>query len=173
MDYTEEAGLFVIGDLSNSEPELEVNHQKHRISCKHAARLNRESSPPLLLAFSVTSGRTLTPVSSLEDEDSDQSIEEWMILGSEEQLGDSNIQLNLSYWSSSEDDSEVEGQNILDLPLVQLCVAIRSFHNHTTGVKKQKQPFLIYCSEMKGTLSHHSIAPSESNFRDIHLLCSL
>lgn len=155
MDYTEVNGdaadeeddLFVIGDLSDSDYEVEVNHQKHRISCKHAARLHRESSPPLLLAFSVTSGRTLkggslTPVSSLEDEDSDQSIEEWMILGSDEQLGDSNIQLNLSYWGSSEDDSEVEGQNILDLPLVQLCVAIRSFHNHTTGVKNKKQnPF--------------------------------
>lgn len=132
MDYTEvngdaaveEAGkddLFVIGDLSNSDSEREVIHQKHRISCKHAARLNGESSPPLILAF--TSGRTLkdgslTPTSSLEDEDSDQSIEEWMILGSDEQLGDSNIQLNLSYWSSSEDDSEVEGQNIPDLPVV-------------------------------------------------------
>lgn len=123
MDYTElnaddaveEDDLFVIGDLSSSDSEVEVNHQKHR--------LNRESSPPLLLAFSVTSGRTLkdgslTPVSSLEDEDSDQSVEEWMILGSDEQLGDSNIQLNLSYWSSSED--EVEGQNILHLPLVHL-----------------------------------------------------
>lgn len=136
MDYTQinedaavEEGdkddLFFIEDLSCSEGELEVkySHQKHHISCKQAAWLNRESSPPLLLAFSVTSGHmlkdgSLSPTSSLEDEDSDQPIEEWMILGSEEQLGDSSIQLNLSYWNSSEDDSEDEGQNVLDLTRV-------------------------------------------------------
>ncbi|TKS72316.1 Zinc finger CCHC domain-containing protein 7 TRAMP-like complex RNA-binding factor ZCCHC7 [Collichthys lucidus] len=91
---------------------------------KQAARLSRESSPPLLL-FNITSGRPLrdtdrSPASSVdleeekeeEEEDSDQDIEEWMILGGEEELGDSNIQLNLSYWSSSEEDSEDEDQNM-------------------------------------------------------------
>ncbi|XP_041800419.1 zinc finger CCHC domain-containing protein 7-like isoform X2 [Chelmon rostratus] len=47
-----------------------------------------------------------------EQEDSNQPIEEWMILGREEQVGDSSIQLNLSYWSSSEDDSGDEDQNV-------------------------------------------------------------
>lgn len=132
MDYTkvnedvadEEGGkddLFFIGDLSSSEGELEIkfSHQKHRISCKQAARLSRESSPPLLLAFNITSGpaqrdSSLSPTSSLdlqveEEDDSDQPIEEWMILGREGHLGDSSIQLNLSYWKSSEDDSGGEG----------------------------------------------------------------
>lgn len=121
MDYTkenedddgEEGGLFFIEDSGSSEGEgeIEFTHQKHHSSCKEAARLSRESSPPLLLAFNITSGRA---ASSLEqeqevevEEDSDQPIEEWMMLGGEEQVGDSSIQLNLSYWS--EDDSGDEG----------------------------------------------------------------
>nr|XP_046262019.1 zinc finger CCHC domain-containing protein 7-like isoform X2 [Scatophagus argus] len=109
--------LFFIEDLgsSESEEELTFGRQKRSISCKPASRLSRESSPPLLLAFSITSGRAVQnsnlSLDLEEGEDSDQPIEEWMILGREEQLGDSNIQLNLSYWNSSEGDSEDEDQN--------------------------------------------------------------
>lgn len=82
---------------------------------RQAARLGGESSPPLLLAFSLPSGRalldsSLSPTSSLdlqeeeEEEDSNQPIEEWMILGRREQVGDSSIQLNLSFVNSSDED---------------------------------------------------------------------
>ncbi|TMS17594.1 Zinc finger CCHC domain-containing protein 7 [Larimichthys crocea] len=113
-----EEDLFFIDDSGGSEDEVEImfSHQKQ------AARLSRESSPPLLL-FNITSGRPLrdtnrSPASSVdlqeeeEEEEEEQDIEEWMILGGEEELGDSNIQLNLSYWSSSEDDSGDEDQNM-------------------------------------------------------------
>ncbi|XP_028444555.1 zinc finger CCHC domain-containing protein 7 isoform X3 [Perca flavescens] len=113
---------FFIEDSYSSEGEEEIkfSHQKHHSSCKQAARLTRESSPPLLLAFNITSGRPLqlsSPTSSLdlqeeEKEDSEQPIEEWMILGGEEQVEDSSIQLNMSYWRSSEDDSGDEDPNV-------------------------------------------------------------
>ncbi|XP_042349353.1 zinc finger CCHC domain-containing protein 7-like isoform X2 [Plectropomus leopardus] len=130
MDYTKENedddgeegskdDLSFIEDYSSSggEEEFEFTQQKHHSSCKQTARLNRESSPPLLLAFNITSGRSLqlsrqSSASTLQEdeEDSDQPIEEWMIVEGEEQVGDSSIQLNLSYWSSSEDDSGDEDQ---------------------------------------------------------------
>lgn len=132
MDYTKENGdaddeeggkdhlFFVEGSSSSeNEGELKITRQKHSSSCKQASRLSRESSPPLLLAFTTASGRVLqdssqSPASSLElqeeqEEDREQPIEEWMILDIEEQVGDSSIQLNLSYWTSSEDDSGDEG----------------------------------------------------------------
>lgn len=130
MDYTKEGEdddgegggrdhLFFIEDSGSSggEGETEFNLQKHHRSCKRAVELSRERSPPLLLAFSTSSrpGPTSrpTPTSSLdsqeeqEEEDSDQPIEEWMILEREEQVGDSSIQINLCYWNSSDED---EGQ---------------------------------------------------------------
>lgn len=111
---------FFIEDSNSSEGEEEIKfcHQTHHSSsCKQAVRLSRESSPPLLLAFNITSGRALqlsSPTSRMdlqeeEKEDSEQPIEEWMILGGEEQVEDSSIQLNMSYWGSSEDDSGDEG----------------------------------------------------------------
>lgn len=120
---------FFIEDLNSSEDEQEIKlgYQKRSAGCEQAARLSRESSPPLLLAFSTTSGwvqedSNWSPTSSLdlqleeeeEEGDSDQPIEEWMILGGEGQLGDSSIQLNLSYWNSSEEDSGGEGETLLD-----------------------------------------------------------
>ncbi|KAM9356694.1 uncharacterized protein ABDE67_004277 [Symphorus nematophorus] len=126
MDYTkenedaedEEGGkddLFFIEDYSSTEGqgELKFSHQKHHSSCKQVSRLSREGSPPLLLAFN--SRRALQDSSSdseEEEEDSDQPIEDWMILGGEEQVGDSSIQLNLSYCNNSEDDSVDEDQNV-------------------------------------------------------------
>lgn len=137
---------FFIEDLNSSEDEQEISlgHQKRSAACEQTARLSRESSPPLLLAFSTTSGwvqkdSSRSPTSSLdlelegeeEEGDSDQSIEEWMILGREGELGDSSIQLNLSYWNSSEEDSEGEGETLLDpkscTMLVQHCVDISLF----------------------------------------------
>lgn len=131
MDFTkenedddgEEAGgederFFIEGSsCSESEEKTKFSHQKQHSSCKQATERGRGSSPPLLLAFSVTTGRLLqdsSPSSDLqEEEDSDQHIEDWMILGGGEQEGDSSIQLNLSYWSSiSGDDSGDEDQNI-------------------------------------------------------------
>ncbi|XP_070818852.1 zinc finger CCHC domain-containing protein 7-like isoform X1 [Chaetodon trifascialis] len=137
MDYTKENedaddkeggkdDLFFIEDVSSSEVEGEIKfkQQKSHSSCnKQASRLSGESSPPLLLAFNIPSRRLLrdrspSPTSSLdlqeaqEEEDSVQPIEEWMILGREEQVGDSSIRLNLSYWNSSEDDSGDEDQNM-------------------------------------------------------------
>ncbi|XP_075959974.1 uncharacterized protein LOC142963149 isoform X1 [Anarhichas minor] len=131
MDYTMEDDdgeqgskddIFFIEDLNSSEEEEEIkfSHQKRHSSCKRAARLSRESSPPLL-AFNITSGRALqlsstSPTSSLdlqqEEEDSDRPIEEWMLLGGEEQGGDTSIQLNLSYRDRCEDDSGDEDQAV-------------------------------------------------------------
>lgn len=118
---------FFVEDLNSSEDEQEIklSHQKRSAACEQAARLSRERSPPLLLAFSTTSGwlqkdSSGNPTSSLdlqlegeeEERDSDQPIEEWMILGREGELGDSSIQLNLSYWNSSEEDSGGEGETL-------------------------------------------------------------
>lgn len=128
---------FFIEDLNSSEDEQEISSA----SCEQAARLSKESSPPLLLAFSTTSGwvqkdSSQSPTSSLdlqlegeeEEADSDQPIEEWMILGREGELGDSSIQLNLSYWNSSEEDSGGEGEILLDpksrTMMVKHCVDI-------------------------------------------------
>uniref|UniRef100_A0A671VR81 Zinc finger CCHC domain-containing protein 7 n=1 Tax=Sparus aurata TaxID=8175 RepID=A0A671VR81_SPAAU len=135
MDYTkenedaddDEGGkdhLFFVEGSSSSENEgaLKITRQKHSSSCKLASRRSRESSPPLLLAFTTASGRVLqdssqSPASSLDlqeeqEEDREQPIEEWMILDTEEQVGDSSIQLNLSYWTSSEDDSGDEDEKL-------------------------------------------------------------
>ncbi|XP_034399202.1 zinc finger CCHC domain-containing protein 7-like isoform X2 [Cyclopterus lumpus] len=113
--------IFFVEDINSSEGEDEItfSHQKLHSSCKRAARLNRESSPPLLLAFNIPSGRALhlsspSPTSSLDlkEEECDQPIEEWMLLGGEEQVGDSSIQLNLSYRDCWEDDSGDEDQTV-------------------------------------------------------------
>ncbi|XP_054453816.1 zinc finger CCHC domain-containing protein 7-like [Anoplopoma fimbria] len=112
--------IFFIEDLNSSEGEEEIkfSQRKRPSSCKQAARLSRESSPPLLLAFNITSGRSLQlsspkPTSSSdsqeeeeEKEDRDRPVEEWMLLGGEEQVGDSSIQLNLSYWDISGDEDQ-------------------------------------------------------------------
>ncbi|XP_049442721.1 zinc finger CCHC domain-containing protein 7-like isoform X1 [Epinephelus fuscoguttatus] len=138
MDYTKENededakegikdDLYFVEDYHSSEGEgeIEFSHQKHHSSRKRAARLSRESSPPLVLAFNITSGRTLqlssqSTTSSVdsqdeqeeEEEDSEQPIEDWMIVEGEDQVGDTSIQLNLSYWNSSEEDSGDEDQTV-------------------------------------------------------------
>ncbi|XP_041652983.1 zinc finger CCHC domain-containing protein 7-like [Cheilinus undulatus] len=116
--------LFFIADVDTSagEDDIELSPQKRKKTCRHPSPSSRESSPPLLLAFNNSSRQTLqdrnqSPVSSLDpqeevDEDSNHSIEEWMILGRKEEVGDSSIQLHLSYPNNSEDDSEDEDQNV-------------------------------------------------------------
>lgn len=117
--------FFFIEDLGSSEdePDIKLSDGKRTSSCRQPERLCRESSPPLLLAFStasqwVYSDSSQSPASSSDEqvveeegEDSDQPIEEWMILGSEGQAGDSSIQLHLSYRNSSEEDSGEEGES--------------------------------------------------------------
>uniref|UniRef100_UPI003AAAE108 zinc finger CCHC domain-containing protein 7-like n=1 Tax=Centroberyx gerrardi TaxID=166262 RepID=UPI003AAAE108 len=101
---------FFIEGSSSSEGELEFRFD--RSSSKRNPRASRDSSPPLVLAFSLSTGRDLSPASS-SGQEQEEPIEEWMILGGEEQEGDTNIQLNLGCWSSSssEDDSGHEDQN--------------------------------------------------------------
>lgn len=123
-DGWEDKSFFIEGP-SSSDDELEFDYweQKHpNISCKQTAALSGGSSPPLLLAFSITSGQKLrddssSPASILDAQAEEEAIEEWMMLGRGEQSGDSSIQLNLSYWSSPEDDSPDEGETILDAVL--------------------------------------------------------
>ncbi|KAM9849691.1 zinc finger CCHC domain-containing protein 7-like [Aulostomus maculatus] len=110
----DEVGRFFIEDSNCSEDE-EGFYLSHS-GKKHYGQPGREGSPPLLLAFSINPGRAEqdgSPASSSDLQEEDQHIEEWMILGGEQE-GDSSIQLNLSYWSScsSEDDSEDEGLNM-------------------------------------------------------------
>lgn len=106
---------FFIEDFSSSSEDQDV-----KMTWKQTARINRTNSPPPILAFSTTSGRNKWPdrcpkpssSDSLgleglgQGEDSDQSVEEWMILDEEEQEGDSNIQLNLSYSNIGSGDDE-------------------------------------------------------------------
>lgn len=120
--------FFFIEDLSSSEdePEIKLSDGKRTPSCRQPAGPIRESSPPLLLAFStasqwVDSDSSQSPASSSdrqvgeeEGDDSDQPIEEWMILGTEGQAGDSSIQLHLSYCSSEEDSGE-ESESPIEL----------------------------------------------------------
>ncbi|XP_062416595.1 zinc finger CCHC domain-containing protein 7-like isoform X2 [Pungitius pungitius] len=125
-DYDGELGSkdenFFIGDLNSSEGEEEINlsHLKLHSIGKRAARLGRETSPPLLLTYNITSGRALgnqSPTSTSdslheeeeeeeEEDESDHPIEKWMLLGGEEQVGDSSIQLNLSYNNCSEEEDQ-------------------------------------------------------------------
>lgn len=127
-DGWEDKSFFIEGpSSSDDEVEFGIWEQKdHSISCEQTAALSGESSPPLLLAFSITSGQKLrddssSPASSLDAQAEEEAIEDWMILGRGEQSGDSSIQLNLSYWYSSEDDSLDEGETILDVVLGVTC----------------------------------------------------
>lgn len=127
-DGWEDKSFFIEGSSSSDdEREFDIWKQKnYNIVCKQTAALSGESSPPLLLAFSITSGQKLrddssSPASSLDAQAEAEAVEEWMILGQKEQSGDSSIQLNLSYWDSSVDDSPDEGETILDVVLGQGC----------------------------------------------------
>ncbi|XP_047209432.1 zinc finger CCHC domain-containing protein 7-like [Girardinichthys multiradiatus] len=122
MSFTKENikdHLFFIEASNSSESEEETcyGYMKDQKSTKQFSQLSRDSSPPLLLAFSITSGKTQQDTSSVSsggsqeqlEEDNDQPIEEWMILEGEEQVEDPSIQLNLGCWGSSEEDFGDEG----------------------------------------------------------------
>ncbi|XP_068181568.1 zinc finger CCHC domain-containing protein 7-like isoform X2 [Antennarius striatus] len=100
---------------SEDDGEVKFSQQDYQFS-----RLRRESSPPLVLAFPSGNAKTSGTIPSVdsEEEEEDQDIEEWMILGRDAQLGDSNIQLNLSYWNSDEEDSGEEDGKAKDAWLV-------------------------------------------------------
>ncbi|XP_060935991.1 zinc finger CCHC domain-containing protein 7-like [Limanda limanda] len=118
---SEEALFVEIFSSSDEEGEgvMELSYRKR------AARLSRDPSPPLLLALSFSSGRvpedgSASPASGTgeeeeeeEEEDREQPVEEWMFLGGEEQVGDSSIHLNLSYWSDPEEESGAEDPNVM------------------------------------------------------------
>lgn len=110
---------FIESYCSSGEEEgiLDVSDEKRPSTNSQTARPIRESSPPLLLAFPITRGQSLEGSSTRSDsstgspeeddgEDFEQPVEEWMVLGGEEQEGDSSIQLNLGYWCSSESESD-------------------------------------------------------------------
>lgn len=109
--------FFTAEFSSSSEDETEIEFSQKDLIGKMSPQYGRYPSPPLILAFPLP-GRDITASgSNLQEEqveDSDQPIEEWMILGGEEQQGDSSIQLNLGYWSSSssEDDSGNKGTEL-------------------------------------------------------------
>uniref|UniRef100_A0A3P8VYS2 Zinc finger CCHC domain-containing protein 7 n=1 Tax=Cynoglossus semilaevis TaxID=244447 RepID=A0A3P8VYS2_CYNSE len=111
--------VFIESYCSSGEEEgiLDVSDEKRPSTNSQTARPIRESSPPLLLAFPITRGQSLEGSSTRSDsstgspeeddgEDFEQPVEEWMVLGGEEQEGDSSIQLNLGYWCSSESESD-------------------------------------------------------------------
>ncbi|XP_040031060.2 zinc finger CCHC domain-containing protein 7 isoform X1 [Gasterosteus aculeatus] len=105
-----------VGDRSEGEEEINLSYRELHSIGKRAARLRRGSSPPLLLAYNITCGRALS-TSHLHDEEEEEEegehpIEWWMLLGGEEQAGDSSIQLNLSYKNCSEDYSGDEDQTV-------------------------------------------------------------
>lgn len=139
----EKDNRFFVEGYSSSESELGFSFNHHQYSnvskkqTERASRITRDPSPPLVLAFSLSTGRALqdsshSPLSSpglhpgqdQELEYSDDPLEEWMILGGEELEGDGDIQLNLGYWSSSSssDDSGDEGEDLTD----HLITAFRS-----------------------------------------------
>ncbi|XP_011478380.1 zinc finger CCHC domain-containing protein 7 [Oryzias latipes] len=106
--------VFFIESYSSSEVEEEPDFS---YSNKLFAKLSKDSSALPLLAFSITSGKaprdteqaTKAEVEERE-EDSDFSVEEWMILGGEDEA-DSNIQLNLSY-CGEEDCKDVTDESV-------------------------------------------------------------
>ncbi|CAK6972721.1 zinc finger CCHC domain-containing protein 7-like [Scomber scombrus] len=114
MDFTKENEDDNGGEEAGGEDERFFIEGS---SFSESEERHRGGSPPLLLAFSITPGQLLQDTSpDLQEEDggdSDQYIDDWMILEGEEQEGDSSIQLNLSYRNSiSDDDSGDEDQNM-------------------------------------------------------------
>ncbi|XP_029965817.1 zinc finger CCHC domain-containing protein 7-like [Salarias fasciatus] len=109
-------------DSSESEGEMWPNQHKPGGSCKRDPRQSKEGSPPLVLVYSRSQEQRAQQDCSLSasadlqeerdeepgeelEEDSDQPIEDWMILDDVKREEDSDIQLNLSYWNSSDDAS--------------------------------------------------------------------
>ncbi|XP_056456608.1 zinc finger CCHC domain-containing protein 7-like [Gadus chalcogrammus] len=106
--------------FEDSESELEFSFNPQAYSSKKTQRNPWERSPPLVLAFPLStgpgdSGKSLTSdLDQITDEDlerdsPDEPVEDWMVLGGAAQEGDGDIQLNVGYWrGSSSDGSDVE-----------------------------------------------------------------
>ncbi|XP_029021866.1 zinc finger CCHC domain-containing protein 7-like [Betta splendens] len=171
---------FFVENYESSEGE-ESNREYHS-DCQQVARFSRGRSPPLLLAYSVSCGPGLQDSSpSLasqehdeEDEDSDQLIEEWMILGGDEQPGDSSIKLNLSYWISSEEDSGDEDPNVKSVKDMWAVSDKDKMCNRTGHITNryyyhQKSSTCIFC----GIQGHRHRDCPERSERMSRLLCGL
>ncbi|XP_072293858.1 uncharacterized protein [Eucyclogobius newberryi] len=101
---------YFIEDFSYSEDENNFNYS----TWKPSGLINRDDSPPAILAYSISSGRDTWGQHSPEQEGSsdEESVEKWMMLDEDPEEGDSTIQLNLSFSISSEEDSNHEDKNI-------------------------------------------------------------
>ncbi|XP_053736075.1 zinc finger CCHC domain-containing protein 7-like [Synchiropus splendidus] len=96
-------------DSDDDEEARSISRMDGRVK-EEAAHHGDGGSSPIILAFSEHRSSMIQSCSdSMEEEDCEQSIEDWMILGQGEEEGDSCIQLNISYRNSSEEDSDNEG----------------------------------------------------------------
>lgn len=116
---------FFIEDCSSDSEDEAV--------CRWRTRVTRKDSPQTTPAFPIISGRDnlgdqpCDPSSPSHDdtdpgvedrecaEDSDQSVEEWMVIDEIEFDGDSNIQLNLSYSNISFEGNKEEKKDKKDV----------------------------------------------------------
>ncbi|CAL9706950.1 unnamed protein product [Knipowitschia caucasica] len=108
---------YFIEDLKSSEDE-----DDHSWTPKRFGFINTDD-PPALLAYSITSGlgeQNSEPGPSCvvdpdgyehEEGSSDEAVEGWMILDQDPEEEDSNIQLNLSFSISSDEDTNHEDIN--------------------------------------------------------------
>ena len=113
--------------FEDSESELEFSFNPQAYSSKKTQRNPWERSPPLVLAFPLStgpgdSGKSLTSdLDQITDEDlerdsPDEPVEDWMVLGGAAQEGDGDIQLNVGYWrGSSSDGSDGEAARLNSL----------------------------------------------------------
>ncbi|KAK0149424.1 Zinc finger CCHC domain-containing protein 7 [Merluccius polli] len=102
---------FYCEGCSNSESELEISFHHQAYSSKNTPRITRGQSPPLVLAFPLSTVWDSSPDGDQELSSDDEPIEEWMILGGEAQAGDGDLQLNLGYWSGSGSDGGSESDD--------------------------------------------------------------
>ncbi|XP_041695754.1 zinc finger CCHC domain-containing protein 7 isoform X2 [Coregonus clupeaformis] len=147
---------FYIEASSSSEGELGFSQYKQ--SSSQRAPQATGGNSPLVLAFPLSSGRALQDVSPLDSSPSptsrrgldserdqdlqyyDEPLEEWMILGGEEQEGDGDIQLNLGYWSSSsESHSGTEDE--------ELNAKYALKHNWAIIEKDKPRPYRYFTSD--------------------------
>ncbi|XP_024285113.1 zinc finger CCHC domain-containing protein 7 isoform X1 [Oncorhynchus tshawytscha] len=147
---------FYIEASSSSEGELGFSQYKQSSSPRAPQATGGNS--PLVLAFPLSSGRALRDVSPLDSSPSpnsrlslhseqdlvleydDEALEEWMILGAEEQEGDEDIQLNLGYWSSSsESHSGTEDE--------ELNAKYALKHNWAIIEKDKPRPYRYFTSD--------------------------
>ncbi|KAL0974212.1 hypothetical protein UPYG_G00217150 [Umbra pygmaea] len=94
---------------------------------------------------SPTSRRGLKPERDQALECDDQPLEEWMMLGGEEQDGDRDIRLNLGYWNSSSAQSRSETEDD------ELNTKNAVKHDWFIIEKDKPQPYRYFTSEKRLT----------------------